>query len=108
MQTRDNELDRFAAQGREGDSLMGHLTPGDLVIPMEIQTPEIVNALRKHFAANGVPMERFLAGHKANSKNPSTGAPEFLGNWITHPLKTAEKAISNPVKTLEHYVTDAA
>lgn len=67
----------IADEGRAGDELVGHLTPGDMIIPKEIHTPELTAALRKHFASHGASADQYIAGHKENSINPKTGIPEF-------------------------------
>lgn len=98
----------LAEKGRGGDAIVGHLTPGDLVIPMELHTPEMISALRKHFSTNGTSIERYTAGNKENSINPETGQPEFflggLKHFISHPLKSITKyakgVINDPWSTI--------
>src|SRR5262249_30890445 len=63
-----------AAQGRGGDSEIAHLTPGEMVIPKRLQTPEVLAALQR---AAGGSIARFTVGHPTNRTNPKTGAPEF-------------------------------
>jgi hypothetical protein len=67
----------LAAQGEGGDRLMGHLTPGDVVIPKEIQTPQLKAALQKLFSHHKIDSNEFTAGHPKNKRNKKTGAPEF-------------------------------
>ena len=67
----------LAAQGQRGDRLMGHLTPGDVIVPKEIQTPQLKAALHKLFAQHEIDSGEFTAGHPKNKRNPKTGAPEF-------------------------------
>jgi hypothetical protein len=63
-----------AAQGRGGDTAIAHLTPGEMVIPKRLQTPEVMAALKR---AAGGSLARLQVGHPANRLNPRTGAPEF-------------------------------
>lgn len=65
----------LAAQGRGGDTKLGHLSHGDIVVPREKVTPTIRAMLR----SAGIPMRRFTVGYSANSINPKTGLPEFDG-----------------------------
>jgi hypothetical protein len=67
----------MAAQGRMGDSMMAHLTPGEVAVPPQVQTPELMRALQQAFGQAGVAPEQFTAGSPFSSTNPQTGAPEF-------------------------------
>jgi hypothetical protein len=63
-----------ARQGRNGDTLLAHLTPGDYVIPVEKQTPEMQQTLKSWM---GDSYSKFLAGSGNESTNPTTGFREF-------------------------------
>lgn len=67
---------KLAMKGRDGDSLIAHMTPGDVVISRERQErdPKVREALR---TLMGDDLERFTAGSAWNSKNPKTGLAEF-------------------------------
>lgn len=70
----------LAAQGRGGDSLMAHLTPGDTVIPaqvMEKLPSHIQDAIKTHFEKAGADPSSFVAGSPSQKINPTTGQPEF-------------------------------
>jgi hypothetical protein len=67
---------RLAAKGRLGDTLIGHLTKGDIVVPEEKVSPQVRGVLGMLL---GRQLERFTAGSPANSRNPKTGLPEFEG-----------------------------
>lgn len=71
---------QLAQQGRFGDSIVAHVTPGEISVPPQIQTPELIQALRQAFARAGVSLEQFTAGSPQTSHNPATGAPE-LSLW---------------------------
>lgn len=72
-----NNLARIATMGRGGDTMLGHLTPGDVTIPAERirRNPATRNALMKML---GRDLSRFTVGSMANSRNPLTGLPEFV------------------------------
>lgn len=65
-------LENAEAEGRGGDRLLGHLTPGDLVIPRGMVKPEWREFLKDFFD-----VDTYTAGHEKNSLNPITGLPEF-------------------------------
>lgn len=64
--------------GRGGDRMLGHLTPGELVVPKSCQTPELMNLFAKAAHAAGLDPNRFIVGSPEASKNPRTGLEEFL------------------------------
>lgn len=66
-----------ASKGRGGDSMMAHMTPGEIAVPPQIQTPEVLAALNKGFAAAGANPTSFQAGNPDQKINPETGMPEF-------------------------------
>ena len=58
-----DEAQALARAGRGGDSAIGHLTPGEIVIPQRLQTPEVVAALARTSRAMGAPdTHRHCAG----------------------------------------------
>lgn len=64
--------------GRGGDTLLGHLTPGEIVVPKEIIDNEIaMRKLKSLFDKYEVDINQYTVGHEANSINPETGNPEF-------------------------------
>ena len=64
--------------GRGSDTLLGHLTPGEIVVPKEIIDNEIaMRKLKSLFDKYEVDINQFTVGHEANSINPETGNPEF-------------------------------
>lgn len=70
-------LQAAAAQGRNGDKLMAHLTPGEIEVPPEVQTPKVLATLKRAMKKKGVNISQFTAGSPASSTNPATGAPEY-------------------------------
>src|SRR5712691_4366055 len=73
-----SDLKRTAAHGIKGDRLLGHLTPGDAIVPAEAMAhPPTAAAVHSIYAAHGLPPGRFIAGHPGNSRNPTTGLRQF-------------------------------
>lgn len=70
-------LQQIAAMGRGGDSLLAHLTPGEVAVPPEVQSPKVLATLNKEFNKKGVQMDQFTAGSPNSSLNPSTSLPEY-------------------------------
>ncbi|MBP2230832.1 hypothetical protein J2847_004141 [Azospirillum agricola] len=64
--------------GRGGDRVLGHLTPGELVVPKSCQSPELMEAFAKAAHERGLNPNRFIVGSEEASRNPKTGLEEFL------------------------------
>lgn len=119
-------MDDMAEEGRVTDDVMGHLTTGEIVIPLNISTNErAFEQLALMFELSGMDIREFIVGHQQNKINPETGHPEFWGikvgpvsvgssgvkvggtkiigekgmNVITQPIKTAGDVIETGVKT---------
>ncbi len=69
----------LALRGRNGDTEIAHVTPGEIVLPKALQTPAVLGALREAAVAAKIPLDQLRIGSAANSINPETGAPEFYG-----------------------------
>lgn len=66
----------IASQGQDGDTLLGHLTKGDIVIPAE--APDAVRHVAlQGLAAHGLDPNRFTAGSPGNQINDNTGIAAF-------------------------------
>lgn len=74
----------IGAMGRNGDSTIGHLTKGDVVIPRQIvmQNPEFLTKLKKAMADGESDYRTHIVGSGYENRNPHTGAPEF--NWLSN------------------------
>jgi len=70
--------ENLARQGRGGDTEIAHMARGEIVLPEVLQTPEVLNALRRVASEKGMALERYRIGSERNSINPNTGAPEFF------------------------------
>jgi hypothetical protein len=67
----------MARLGRNGDSIVAHLTPGEIAVPPQVQTPKVLATLQNAFQQAGVQEDQFTAGSPQSSHNPQTGAPEY-------------------------------
>lgn len=88
-------MQNIARYGRNGDTMMAHLTPGETVVPRQVlqQNPQVARGLGRAFQDAGSDPRRYVVGSGQNSVNPMTGQKEFfwaeIGNFLT-------KAASNP------------
>jgi hypothetical protein len=83
-------------KGRSTDSVLGHLTVGEVVIPREfLESPDVRSILEKMFEEAGADIAEFTVGNKANKINPETGYPEFFFKKI---FKAAGKIFSGAAK----------
>ena len=77
-------------EGRGDDTILGHLTPGEIVIPVDLQNNTNMENLAAMFEDAVVDLENYTVGHEANKINPDTGYPEF-GAWY-NPVTWVEEA----------------
>ncbi len=77
--------------GRGTDTVMGHLSLGEIVIPRAMQDdPRVMEFLQAAFDAMGADINEFTVGHEANKINPETGYPEFgFGSFLKKAFKFA-------------------
>jgi hypothetical protein len=97
-------LEEIEDAGRSTDNVVGHLTVGEIVIPMQLaEIPEVKTAIEEIFAAYEVDLDEFTVGNEANKINPETGYPEFfvgralraIGNFFTGGDKKKDKDNKN-------------
>jgi hypothetical protein len=67
----------MAHLGRGGDTLVAHLTPGEIEVPPQVQTPKLLADLREAFGKVGASPQQFTAGSPQSSVNPQSGIPEY-------------------------------
>ncbi len=91
----------MGSMGRNGDAMVAHVTPGDVVIPRDVvlDNPEFLTKFKKAMADQGGDYRTHIVGSGHESVNPDTGAPEFGwgGNiWkiLSHPARQAIHGIS--------------
>lgn len=68
---------QLAQQGRNGDSMIAHLTPGEMMVPPQVQTHKVLATLDKAFKSKHISPQQFTAGSPQSSTNPKTGVPEY-------------------------------
>lgn len=75
----NQETNEMASQGRKGDAMMAHVTPGDYVIPKDIlvQHPDFLVKLKKVMADEHEDYRTHMVGSGFENINPETGAAEF-------------------------------
>jgi hypothetical protein len=84
--------------GRSTDNVVGHLTNGEIVIPVQLaEIPEVKKAIKAIFQEYGVSLNEFTVGNSENKINPETGYPEFFFSKI---FKSIGKGVSNAVKSV--------
>jgi len=106
---KDQILDEAAAEGRGGDSVLAHLTIGEIVLPVELaQDKNIQEFLTKVFSDLGEDIEVYTVGNKKNRINPETDQLEFWGpfggSW--NPISTITNAVSSVTSAISKAVTD--
>lgn len=81
-------LQQAADAGRSTDTVLAHLTLGEVVIPREImEDPEASQMIMQVFQAYGIDPREFTVGDPANKINPETGYPEFFFKKIKKVFK---------------------
>ncbi len=92
----------LGAMGRNGDTMMAHVTPGDVVIPRAVvlQNPEFLTKLKKAMQDQGGDYRSHIVGSGYENINPDTGAPGFgwlskVWNHVTKPIKEVSHGISS-------------
>ncbi len=68
---------QLAAQGRNGDTQIAHMTPGEISVPPQVQSPKVLATLKHEFAKKGTDISHAQVGNPASSRNPATGLPEY-------------------------------
>ncbi|TAL00750.1 MAG: hypothetical protein EPO08_12630 [Rhodospirillaceae bacterium] len=66
-----------AMGGRGGDTRIAHVTPGEVVVPESMLTPDVVDILRRAAKEKCIDPSRFVVGSGRNVINPNTGQMEF-------------------------------
>lgn len=67
----------LAALGRFGDTVVAHLTPGEITVPKPLQTAKVLATIKKAAESKGADPKKLVAGSPQSSINPATGAPEY-------------------------------
>lgn len=97
----------IAKKGRGTDTVLGHLTKGELVIPREmLASKELKKVLKKAFDAAEVDMDAYVVGKAKNSTNPETGHPEFFLKWVERKVRQELRNFEDNVKDLGRKIDD--
>ena len=104
----------IAKKGRSTDTVLGHLTKGELVIPAELlESKELTKILKRVFEVAEVDMDAYIVGNPKNSINPETGHPEFFFKKlkkavkkVTKSVKKVFKKVTKPIKKLGKKIDD--
>lgn len=85
--------EKLEQKGRKGDKILGHLTPGEIVIPRLLAEDDSFRGIIAHFMkGNGVNPEEFIVGSGKNKINPKTGFMEFgFFSELVRPFKKVFK-----------------
>ena len=66
-------------EGRATDTVVGHLTIGEIVLPRDLtDNPQVLEMLGQLFQQAGLDLQEFTVGSPNNKINPETGYPEFF------------------------------
>ena len=72
------DLQGIATLGRGGDTMLGHLTPGEIVIPKPLaDDPVFKRKLFQEFMKNDMNLNTYIVGNDAKQINPTTGSKHF-------------------------------
>lgn len=79
----------ISAWGREGDTELAHVAPGETIVPPEVldANPHLRTQIQTALAQMGVNPDRYVVGSHEMSINPMTGQPEFFLGGIGKALK---------------------
>lgn len=102
--------DKLAEYGREGDTKLAHVAPGETVVPLEVldADPELKSRLFAQMRDMGLEPERYVVGNELNSLNPTTGQPEFFLKKVFKGIKKAVKGVVKVFKKIAPIVLPIA
>jgi hypothetical protein len=85
----------MARYGRNGDTMMAHVAPGEMVVPREVlqRNPQIARGLGRAFRDSGADPLRYTVSSGQNSINPITGEQEFFWKEI---WEVGKKILGSP------------
>lgn len=79
----------LAGETHRADTEIGHLTPGEIVVPLHAQTTSVLRALG---AALGTSLSQYVVGSGLERRNPVSGKPAFASplpeqyQWVGDPM----------------------
>ena len=97
-----DQAQKLAEFGRNGDLYVVHAAEGETVIPMEVleANPQIKALLFNQMTEMGLDPQRYVVGDQLNSLNPVTGMPEFFFKSIFKGIKKAVKSVVKVAKKI--------
>lgn len=111
VQQNDQAMDAMAEEGRGTDTVMAHMTIGEIVIPLPLaQNERFVEMLTMYFELLGADIEEFTVGNPKQKINPETGHPEFgffskLWKAVTAPVKAVVNVTKDVISTTKNVVS---
>ena len=95
----------LAAQGRGGDSVLAHLTPGEVVLPAEMfDDPQFEATVESRFNELDLDPERYVVGMGIASLNANTGLEEFFLKKVGKFFKKVVKKIAPVAGPLANFI----
>ena len=95
----------LAAQGRNGDSVLAHLTPGEVVLPAEMfDDPQFEATVESRFNELDLDPERYVVGMGIASLNANTGLEEFFLKKIGKFFKKVVKKVAPIAGPLANFI----
>ena len=90
------QAQKLAEYGRNGDIYVVHAAEGETVIPMQVldANPQIKELLFNQMRDMGMNPKEYVVGDELNSINPDTGMPEFFFKSIFKSVKKVFKKIA--------------
>lgn len=88
------KIDHTAPQGkwgRNGDTTMAHVAPGEAIVPTDVISPETLKRIISEMAAAGMPVDQYIVGSGTESINPQTGQPEYFKKFFKKIANTFSK-----------------
>lgn len=70
-------VERLARAGRGGDTAVGHVPEGAVILPARLRTPAVAAVLRDAFRDRGLEMGPLTVGGGDDAAHPVTGAPDY-------------------------------
>ena len=97
-----DQAQKLAEYGRNGDVYIVHAAQGETVIPLEVlnANPKVKGLLYKQMRDMGLDPKEFVVGDELNSINPVTGLPEFFFKKIFRTVKKVVKKVVNVAKKI--------
>jgi hypothetical protein len=94
----------LALQGRRGDTQIAHVTPGEIVIPLAVLTPDLRRSLAAAVRDAGIDPRSLVIGDAHNSTNPQTGRPEFAFRNLDNE-RTGQRSAPPGQQVADLYIT---